>query len=216
MYLPTSIYYLLTLSRLVAPPSSRPVPTTQTPRTAPENAPRRRLAPPAANGNPHSSPCPPPPSRAPAAYDWGESCPVPAPTPPVRPPLQPGHSSAGVERGGSSLPNAARRRSASTRSQADVPAQSISAHVRIAASRLASAQPPLPPHAQIRPDAPPPPFPTTSHAAPAPHPLPTKSHPFRRPIKRPLAHAAQTPGTRRRCPSRPPTSLRGGRTSEQR
>ncbi|KAJ7082737.1 hypothetical protein B0H15DRAFT_852571, partial [Mycena belliarum] len=72
-----------------------------------------------------------------------------------------------------------------------------------------SALPPLPPHAQIRPNAPPPPFPTTSHAAPAPHPLPTKSHPFRRPIKRPLAHAAQTPGTRRRCPSRPQVVSQG-------
>ncbi|KAJ7082741.1 hypothetical protein B0H15DRAFT_852600, partial [Mycena belliarum] len=140
-------------------------------------------------------------------------------------------------------PHPARRKSPTTRSLADVPAQSISAHVRIAAlrparraqavygrsgavkgvSRLVPPRPPqrsppqrtsaLPPSLRMFKSAP-----TRrrrrSQRPPTPH-VPAPHHVVR-PIKRPLAHAAQTPGTRRRCPSRPPTSLRGGRTSEQR
>ncbi|KAJ7069070.1 hypothetical protein B0H15DRAFT_871135, partial [Mycena belliarum] len=206
------------------PPSSRPVPPTQTP----EQRPSTRLAvasPRPPQRHPAQQPC----SRrlrvAPPRRTTGARA---APSPRRHPPFA--RRCTATSRPASSVDcaSAAAPRTPQVRIDA-IPggrARAVDQRARphrSLAPRSANAGgirplgrslPPLPPHAQIRPNAPPPPFPTTSHAAPAPHPLPTKSHPFRRPIKRPLAHAAQTPCTRRRCPSRPPASLRGGRTSD--
>ncbi|KAJ7082746.1 hypothetical protein B0H15DRAFT_852629, partial [Mycena belliarum] len=167
-------------------PSSRPVPPTQTP----EQGPNTRLG----------VAAPAPRARrlrvAPPRRTTGTRA---APSPRRHPPF-------------------ARRCTATSRPASSVDCASAAAprtpQVRIDAipgGRARAAVPPAPPSTRSNPPqraaaAVPP----SSHAAPAPHPLPTKSHPFRRPIKRPLAHAAQTPATRRRCPSRPPTSSRRG------
>ncbi|KAJ7069075.1 hypothetical protein B0H15DRAFT_871177, partial [Mycena belliarum] len=197
-------------------------------RASPSPRPARR------NGIPHSSPVPAAFESRPRGVQLGRELPRPRADTPRSPAAA--RPLVGQRRASTAPPppHPARRRSASTRSQADVPAQSISAHVRIAASRPAQrtqavygrsgavkrVSRPVPPHPPQR--SPPqrtsalPPSLRTLKSAPTRrrrrsqrHPTPHVPAPHHvvRPIKRPLAHAAQTPGTRRRSPSRPPTHI---------